>query len=284
MIAGQTGLLLCVGVAVFLGWLGPLFSPQLVLKMYRASRLSPSQAPQLYSLVAELARRAELPRVPALAYIPSRMLNAFATGRNPEEAVIAVTDGLVRSLEGRELAGVLAHEISHVVNRDLWVMTLADIFSRLTLFLSQFGQVLIILSLPLVLVGQARIPWLAFLILVLAPTVSTLLQLALSRVREYDADLGATKLTGDPEGLARALHKIETVQGGWLEGLFLPGRRIPVPAPLRTHPPTEERVRRLMALRGGVPAPLSHSEARRSGPGLSGPGTPPRWHWNGLWY
>ncbi len=155
---------------------------------------------------------------------------------------------MLRQLEPRELAGVLAHEVSHVRNNDPWVMGLADVTSRITGWFSMLGQILFLLNIPLVLMGAVSISWLAIALLIFAPTLSGLIQLALSRTREYDADIGAVELTGDPRGLASALAKLERTQGRWLEQILMPGRRVPDPSLLRTHPPTAERIERLLAL------------------------------------
>ncbi len=128
-------------------------------------------------------------------------------------------------------------------------MGLADLFSRLTSLLSLLGLSLLLLYLPLALLTQVEFNGLALLLLVLAPHLSALAQLGLSRTREYDADLNAAALTGEPEALARALVKIEQLQHGWWERILLPGRKIPEPSLLRTHPPTAERVERLLQLR-----------------------------------
>ncbi len=227
---------------------GPRASPRWALSLYRAQRVPPNVLPELHQILAELARRAGLPRPPELYYVPSRMLNAFAVG-DPHDSAIAMTDGMLRRLDLRELAGVMAHEISHIRNNDLWVIALADTVSRLTSVLAFAGTLLLFLSIPmLVAVEGGGVRWLlAGAILTAAPTVGALLQLALSRAREYDADLDAAGLTGDPRGLASALVKLERYQGPFWE-MFMPGRRVPVPSLLRTHPTTEERVRRLLAL------------------------------------
>lgn len=284
---GGVGLMVMLAVGVLGVTLSPGLSPRWVMRMYGASRLDEAQAPGLIGAVRELATRAELPAMPSVYYVPSRMLNAFAVG-NRGRSAIAVTDGLLRQLESRELLGVLAHEISHIRNNDLWVMGLADMFSRATSMLSLFGQFLLLLNLPLVLFYQVAINWPAILLLVFAPTLSALAQLALSRAREYDADLNAVRLTGDPHGLASALERIEQVQGGWMERIFLPGRRIPEPSLLRTHPQTAERIRRLASLAKRIdvlqsPADLAGMPGRHGGFGR--PVTrPPRWHITGLWH
>ena len=151
---------------------------------------------------------------------------------------------------------MLAHEITHVRNNDIWVMSLADILSRFTRSMSFFAIFLFFLSVPVTVFRGTPVPWVAIMLLYFAPTFSSLLQLALSRSREFDADLGGASLTGDPEGLALALGKLERYQGRLWEDIFMPGRRIPIPSVLRTHPQTSERIARLMALKKPETAPL----------------------------
>lgn len=274
------------GALLFL--LSPRISPRLVLKMFGGRRLAPGEAPALYGLIDVLARRAGLDRVPAMYYVPSRAMNAFAVGGR-SDAVLAVTGGLLHGLGSRELAAVLAHEISHIQANDTEVMGLADAFSRLTGMLSLLGQVLVLVDLPLVLFTDQGIPWIAVLVLLFAPTLSALMQLALSRRRELDADLGAARLTGDPIALASALRKLERHQAGRWERIFLPGRRMPDLSLLHTHPSTQERVRRLLMLLDREPSvsPASPS-AEQSLDSLLSDTAPvtrePRWHMNGLWY
>lgn len=284
---GSAGIFLLLFLGCLLLVLNPITSPWLIMRMYRASYMTPGQAPALYSTLTKLARRADLSRVPELYYVPSSMINAFTVGSR-SEAAIAVTDGLLRNLETREVTGVLAHEVSHIHNNDTWVMGIADIFSRLTTLLSLFGQFLLLLNLPLILISDTRIDWLAILILIFAPTLSTLAQLGLSRTREYDADLNAVRLTGDPEGLASALVKIERHSGSIFEHIFLPGRRIPEPSLLRTHPPTEERVSRLMELQPPIlkPSMLQSPQIRFTQEPSLGylVRRAPRWHITGVWH
>lgn len=297
LIGGMAGLLMLLGYLLFgaagvwsallaaglLLALNPSLSQQLVLRLYRARPLSPDQAPELHGLVDELSRRAGLARRPQIFYIPSSMVNAFAVGTRTE-AAIALTDGLLRQLDLRELAAVLAHEISHLQHNDLWVMGLADLFSRLTHVFALWGLLLLLINLPLMLFGLSTISWLAILVLIMAPSLSVLLQLGLSRTREYHADLGAAYLTGDPLGMARALQRLERLEGGWLEQLILPGRRNPEPSFLRTHPPTEERVRRLREISGAaaLPRPLIQPSTPWQRP--LGDVRSPRWRWWGHWY
>jgi heat shock protein HtpX len=241
--------------------------------------------PELVQAVKILAERASLLHTPSLYYVPSSSLNAFTTG-TANESAIAVTDGLLRRLNLRELAGVLAHEISHIANRDLRVMSLADTVSRLTTLLSHLGLLLLFFTIPLWLVGVVKISLLAVAILITAPLLSALLQAALSRTREFAADIGAAELTGDPRGLASALVKIDNPYGRWWQRIFQPQGGESGPSSLRTHPPTEERVERLLSL-----APTIYQEQRESYPGTILPNIryititrSPRRHWSGLWY
>ena len=284
---GPDGVWFMLTVGAMAVLLGPTVSPQWVMRLYGARKLSADEAPALHQMVRELAERADIGHVPEIYYLPSSMLNAFAVG-NSRQSAIAVTDGLLRHLTQRELFGVLAHEISHVRNNDLFVMGLADTFSRATSTLSLMGQFLLLLNLPLILLSGATISWFAIFLLVFAPTLSSLAQLALSRTREFDADLGAAWLTRDPEGLASALEKIEQIQGSWLERIFMPGRGIPEPSVLRTHPDTSERIARLMSLKarlGGAEPALPDRPAPWVST-LDGPvERPPRWHMgSGLWH
>ncbi len=222
-------------------------SPGLVLRMYRARPLDESEAKELYDIVRVLSKRAGLPAIPRLYIVHTPIMNAFTVGSKYQSA-IAVTDGLLKNLTLRELTGVLAHEVGHLHNNDMQVMAVADAVGRLTASLSMAGQILLFINLPIVLSGQAGISWTGILLLVFAPTVSSLLQLAISRVREFDADLEAARLTGDPKGLASALAKMEQYERNLLKQIFLPGLNNPSPSLLRTHPPTEKRIRRLMEI------------------------------------
>lgn len=262
---------------------GPQVSPWLTLRMYRAVPIHPAEMPALFRLLEQISARAGLPRPPRLYYVPTRVLNAFAVGRR-DDAAVAVTDGLLRVLTLRELAGVLAHEVSHVRNNDLGIMTLADVMNRLTSAMWLAGMVLLIASLPVLVMEGNLILWLLIGLLMLSPTIASLLQLALSRTREYDADLDAAGLTGDPRGLAVALEKLERYQGGLFETLLLPGRRVPQPSLLRTHPPTRDRITRLLALEPEA-APHFAGAAPVALPARFGsiPGDP-RWRATGLWY
>lgn len=279
---GPDGLIwAAIAGAVGLWSLGRI-SPKMVLGLYKARPLAAGELPELQRLVAELARKAELPAVPRLYYVSSKMLNAFAVGGRAE-AAIALTDGLLRSMNLRQLAGILGHEISHIRNGDLRVMGLADVLNRITGFMSTMG----LLGIPLMLGSGWQIPLPGIVLLIFAPTLGGLLQLALSRAREYDADLDGATLTGDPEGLAQALASLERKQGLAWEGLILPGSRLPEPSLLRSHPKTADRIHRLLALRPeGEPSPVTYGPwvyaDTPSVPALR----PPRIHWHrlGIWY
>jgi heat shock protein HtpX len=214
-------------------------------------------------------------------------LNAFATG-TPGKAVIGITEGLLRRLSLHELAGVLAHEISHVRNNDLAVMGLADIMTRFTQALSYLALFLAIFNLPAILLGDSDISFLALLLLYLAPTIGSLLQLGLSRTREFDADLEGAELTGDPAALASALGKLERYQGRFWEDMMfpVPSRKIPQPSLLRSHPPTEDRIARLQALRArDLPAPIEVvEEPMVSLVGLGPIAMRPRYRFPGVWF
>ncbi len=246
---GPTGIFYAIVFGVVSLLMASRVSPALVLRMYRAKAVSRAEFPTGHQIVEILAKRAGLIAPPKLYVVPSRMMNAFAVGR-PADSAIAMTDRLIRGLTVRELTGVIAHEMAHIRNEDVKVMAIADMVSRLTSAMSTVGILSAFLNLPAILFGTAAsVPWSAVLLLVAAPTIGGLLQMALSRAREYDADLGAVMLTGDPDGLASALTKLERIQGRRWEGMVLPTGRVPDPSILRSHPKTADRVARLMALK-----------------------------------
>jgi heat shock protein HtpX len=281
---GPDGVLgMALGGALALAF-SPKISPGLVLRLYRARELVPTELPEVFAVLDRLARRAGLERRPKLYYIPSRMLNAFAVGQR-QDAVIALTDGMLRNLTLRELAGVLAHETSHIRNNDLWLMGLADLVGRLTRLMTLLGLLLLVLAIPVWLSGAATLPWLVIPLLLFAPQLTTLLQLALSRAREYEADLEAAGLTADPAGLASALAKLERFQRGIWEQILMPGYRLPEPSLLRSHPPTEQRIARLRELEGRAPAAAPVLDDAAPWPGeRTWVARRPRGHVLGLWY
>lgn len=258
-----------------------------VMRLYQATRL-PRDDSQLSSLVDVLSFRAELPQRPDLYVIPSMTLNAFAAGSRDRSA-IAVTEGLLRRLTLAETAGVLAHEISHIRNNDLLVMGLADVITRVLQLLSYVALGLAVFNVFAYARGDDMISWWAVLFLYLAPAFSSLLQLGLSRAREFEADRTAVALTGDPGALASALRRLETYTGHFWEDLMfpVPARRVPHPSLLRSHPETEDRVQRLIALKGEASAhePLVIVEQPMMSLVGYGPGDMrPRYRWPGLWF
>ncbi|EMX5663934.1 M48 family metalloprotease [Klebsiella pneumoniae] len=279
LLLGDGGLWLALAAAGFTLLLEPAAASGLTLRLYGARPLYPDEAPDLWAVLRELAARAGLPAVPVPHYVPSGVVNAFATG-SKHHAAIALTDGLLRSLTPRELTGVLGHEIAHIANEDLRVMGLADSISRLTHLLALLGQLAIVLSLPALLLGVAEVNWPALFLLAVAPQLALLAQLGLSRVREFDADRLAAELTGDPHGLASALAKIERVSRSWRAWL-LPGWGNPEPSWLRTHPATAERIERLLEL--APPPAMPPFPSARFVPEVTVSPRPPRWRTGGLW-
>lgn len=262
--------------------ISPRIAPEILMRMYGAQRIGADGASVL-RIVNELANRAGLSAAPRVYVIPSPIINAFATGVQ-SDSLLAVTQGMLNRLNSRELVGVLAHEMAHIEHNDLWIMSLADTMSRFTHFMSMLGVLLFIFSLPAALLGGHSFPLLGILLLYFAPTASNLLQLGLSRAREYDADLEGARLSSDPEGLASALQKIESAQGRVWENIFMPGRNVPVPSMLRTHPPTEERVRRLRQAHQPSRTPLRVPEIAGVGSHFVPGRAAPRYHLTGLWY
>jgi heat shock protein HtpX len=252
VLGGGQGMLLALLLAAAMNLWAYWFSDTMVLKLYRAQEVDATTAPQLYSPVRELAARAGLP-MPKVYLIDEAQPNAFATGRNPEHAAVAATTGILQLLSTRELRAVLGHELSHVKHRDILTSTITASIAGAISTLANFGMFF----------GgrdDQRNPLVAILVLVLAPIAAVLIQLAISRSREYDADRSGAELSGDPRALADALGKIDRyaqglpletaeehpatahlmiinpLSGGGLTGLF------------STHPPTAERIHRLLAM------------------------------------
>jgi heat shock protein HtpX len=256
-LGGQQGMVVAFGLAVAMNLFSYWFSDKVVLAMYGARPISEAEAPRLYAIVRRLATRAQIP-MPPVYLIPTDALNAFATGRSPDHAAVAVTEGILRVLDEDELEGVLAHELSHVRNRDVLISTIAATLAGAITYLAHMMQ-------WAAFFGGGRSsddeeggsPWAMLLLAILAPFAAMLVQLAVSRAREYQADASGARLAGRPTGLAKALEKLETA-----------ARAEPLPAnpatahlfivnPLSgqtlmrlfsTHPPTEERIRRLRAM------------------------------------
>ena len=249
LVGGGQSALMVIGAVVILYCFGPMVSPTFILKINSARRLLPEEAPQLHADLRRLSARAQLTRLPVLFCLPTDAMLAFTVGSRDHPA-IALSEGLMRRLSWQETAAVLAHEISHVRDNDMRMMAFAKLADQFTRLLSIFGQIMLLFSLPLILTGQVLMGWTAIFLLIFSPTLSSLLQLALSRTREYNADMGAVELMGNPEALASALAKIDRVQENLLSRFIRPMLpRIPHESWLRTHPPTKERIRRLLEVR-----------------------------------
>lgn len=248
VIAGPSlAIMMFVGVGVVY-MISPSVAPRLMMGFFRVRPLEYHHAPGVYQIIGELSRRAELENPPELYLIPSDTLAAFATGTSKKSAV-ALSSGVLTRLNPGEMAGIAAHEITHIRNNDMRSMWFVLFVGKITEILSIWGQVLLLISLPFILMNQVKVAVLPILILVFAPLLSTLVQLTLSRVNEFNADLGSAELLGTPDPLISALSKIEYDRKG-LWGYLLPRRAIRDESSLfRTHPPTEERIRRLKEIR-----------------------------------
>ncbi|BCW94200.1 MAG: protease HtpX [Thermoanaerobaculum sp.] len=256
-LGGRQGLILALGIAGLMNFVGYFFSDKIALAMHHAQPVDEREAPELYAVVAELSQRAGIP-MPRLYVIPELQPNAFATGRSPKHAAVAVTEGLLRTMNRAELAGVLAHELAHVKNRDILTASIAaTLAGAITVLARMVGYALMFGGRDREDNGGALG---GIFLLIVAPIAALLIQLAISRSREYAADEKAARLTGNPMGLASALRKLaaltervpmETAQpataslmianplsGGGLMRLF------------STHPPIEERIARLEAMVG----------------------------------
>lgn len=216
-----------------------------ILRKTRARLLGATEAPALNGLVEHYAQLTQLPATPVLYSVPSAAVNAFAVG-NRHCSAVAISEAMLCTLSSREISGVLAHEVSHIRINDLWMMGIADYCNRVTRIFATAGLIVQLLNLVLLPHSSSGMSWIAMPILVCAPMLCAQLQLALSRVREYEADLGAVELTGDPQGLATALEKMEQCQRrsrGWF---LQPGWWVSRFSMLRTHPLTKKRIKRLL--------------------------------------
>jgi heat shock protein HtpX len=175
-------------------------------------------------------------------------MTAFTVG-SPKKAAILIEATLLERLNLPETVAVMAHETAHIVNRDLWLMNLADIITRISALMSVMGQLMVLVFLPFYMLENIPVPWLGLIILLLAPVANALLQSSLSRIREFDADITAARLLGETPFLITALSKIDREERTLLRTLLFPGRNEKVPSLLRTHPPTQERISRLAALK-----------------------------------
>lgn len=283
---GAAGILLAgLAVAAVVG-LALRLPPHTVMWLYGAQRSDPRALQQVDGLTAVLAERAQLPRPPVLYVIPSTLLSAFSVG-TPDRSSIAVTEGLLRRLTMREIAAVLAHEMGHVRRGDLLVLGIADIVTRFAQALYYLGLGLAALNVFRLLTGEERISWLTVALLVLAPALLNLLQLLLSRTREFGADREGALLTGDPLGLASAISRLETSTGTFTDDLMppVPARKVPQPSMLRCLPPAEKRIARLRAFDAPPMPPLDIAEGPRiSLVGVGPIEMRPRYRWPGVWF
>jgi len=257
MFGGNQGMMIAFVFAMIMNFGSYWFSDKIVLAMYKAKELTPSEAPEIHQIVDELAQRGGLPK-PRIYMIPSETPNAFATGRNPEHAVVAVTQGIVRLLNPEELKGVLAHELGHVKNRDILIGSIAATLAGVVMMLASMARFAAIFGIGGSDDDDGGNIFGLILISILAPLAAMLIQMAISRSREFLADQTGARLAENPRSLASALEKLATAS-----------KRIPMqeakPAtahmfivnPLSgggfskwfsTHPPVEERVRRLRAM------------------------------------
>jgi heat shock protein HtpX len=261
--------------------------PEFMLRLLGAKLISPDQAPQMSEAVAALARRSGLKKVPRLGYRPTNDINAFSVG-HPKDAIIVLTEGLLRALDGRQMAGVLAHEVSHVAANDMGIMALADFSMKLTGFMGRLGILFFLFSIPATFIGAPKPSFALIAVLIVAPIISGIVQLALSRTREFEADANAASITGDPHAMMSALTKISEMEGDSWERLFIPGRKSVELSVLRSHPSTRERVQRLRELvePDKKPHPLRLTELDK---GSYDPSTDaansrsPKWRLGGWW-
>lgn len=248
---GGGGVFFALAFTAFGLFFGRRATSAMVLSMYKARPIGRQEAPHLMETFERLCEAAQLNPAPQLFYIPSRMANAFAVGQG-RGAAVAITDGLVRMMNHREMAGILAHEITHVRCRDTTTMGIADIISRSVSTVARVGFFMMLFSASSFLMGRPG--WnvlLSAIVMMMSPMFATMIQLALSRTREFNADRGAALLTGDPDGLASALLKLERQKmprGIW-ERLFGRPDVRKQSNMLRTHPPTEDRVAALAAVK-----------------------------------
>ncbi|MDP1665036.1 MAG: zinc metalloprotease HtpX [Methylobacter sp.] len=285
ILAGVNGILWAAALGVLILVISPNISPSFIFSMYGGRLLSANDAPGLYRITQELASRADLPAPPELYYLPSQLMNAFSVGTSANSA-IGLSDSLLNTLTMREIIAVLAHEISHIQHNDVRVMTYADILNRITNTLSLTGFLLVFLNLPLYFLGWVTISWFALGVLIVAPGIMSFLQLSLSRMKEFDADRQAILLTDDPEGLAMALAKLEFYESSILDMLFGRGHRGSIPSVLRTHPGTEERIKRLLSFKKPTKQAFRYSNHDRFSVPVHYQKSirKPRWHLGGFWY
>ncbi len=229
----------------------PYISPIFALRLHKAEQLNKQDFPSIFTLVDDLTLKNNLTHTPKIYYIPSRMMMAFTVGLK-HNASIALTDGLLRRMNRRELNAILAHEISHIKHQDMRLMAIADVTNHLTWTLSALGLLLVFLNNPLSLFTTLTMPWAILGLLILFPLMTTLMKMKLSRTREFEADHSSAKITQDPAALISALSRLEYREWRWLTQFFLQ-HQPKEPAQLRTHPDTDERIERLKLHSNNVP-------------------------------
>ena len=254
---GKQGLVIALLFSVLMNFGSYFFSDKIALRMYNAQPVTREQAPRLYSIVEFLCSRANIP-MPKIYIIPSDSPNAFATGRNPEHASVAVTEGAIRLLDENELTGVLAHEISHVKNRDILISGVAATMASVIMFVANMAQFAAFFGGGRDRDDEGGGALAGLVTIVVAPIAAMLIQMWISRTREYQADASGADVAGSPHGLASALQKLENYS-----------KRIPMEASpstahmfimhpfsgssllnlFSTHPPTQKRIERLLARR-----------------------------------
>lgn len=258
LLGGRGGVIIAFGLALVMNVGSYWYSDKIVLSMYHARELAPEEAPYLHDIVAELARNAGVPK-PRVCVIPEEAPNAFATGRDPEHAVVAVTEGILRLLPPEELRGVVAHEMGHVVNRDILIQTVAGVMASAIVTLANIFQFTAIFGGGRDGEGGGN-PIGALALALLAPMAAGLIQMAISRSREFLVDETGARLCGQPLALAGALAKLGAASGRTplrsgnpstaemfiVAPLF--GRDGSVAKLFSTHPPLEERIERLRAM------------------------------------
>ena len=254
-LGGQQGMVLALLVAIGMNFFSYWFSDRMVLRMYNAREVDAQTAPRFYAMVQELAQRAELP-MPRVYIIDEEAPNAFATGRNPHHAAVAATTGILRVLSERELRGVMAHELAHVKHRDILISTISATMAGAISMLANFAMLFSSRDSQ----GRSSNPIVGLLVMVLAPLAASLIQMAISRAREFEADRGGAEISGDPRALASALEKIHRyAQGLPLEAterhpetaqmmIINPLSAAGLKGLFSTHPATQDRVDRLLEL------------------------------------
>ena len=252
--AGQQGMMIALVMALGLNFFAYWNSDKMALAMNKAREVSEGEAPELHQMVASLAQRAELPK-PRVYVVDNPTPNAFATGRNPEHAAIAVTTGIMRALNREELEGVLAHELGHIKNRDILISSIAAVMAGAISYLATMAQFSMIFGGRDDDNGGSPIATIAMMIV--APLAATMIQMAISRSREYIADATGAEICGHPKALASALHKLSNYNAQQPMDVNPASAQMYIVNPLSagslaklfsTHPPMEERIRRLQSM------------------------------------